>query len=112
MDRFDIIKRWVDETFADFEDDEIGKGDVIAMLMNNGHKLMINTPAWSTEAPTEEGWYLCKIIFGILLVRIRLSTANIWCADVHHEDGRVDVYSCALKVRDARWYGPLRPPEG
>lgn len=66
---------------------------------------------WTAEPPSVEGWYWCKIADDKLLVRIRLSIANIWCADVHHEDGRVNMYSCALKVKDALWQGPLKPGE-
>lgn len=63
---------------------------------------------WTTEAPSAEGWYWCKIANDILLVSMR-STANVWHADVHHKDGRVDLYSCVLKVKDALWKGPIKP---
>lgn len=61
---------------------------------------------WTTEPPTEEGFYWATNPWGVVLVRVEESNGCLYGIEMD----RMDLYPHKLD-RFTQWCGPILPPE-
>ena len=64
---------------------------------------------WTTEPPTEPGWYWVTYAGGVSVIKVRQDEKGLWIEDGYYSDQRLAIDS-AWKYH-SHWLGPLPEPE-
>ena len=64
---------------------------------------------WTTEPPTEPGWYWVTYAGGVSVIKVRQDEKGLWIEDGYYSDQRLAIDS-AWKYH-SHWLGPLPEPD-
>lgn len=64
------------------------------------------TLKWTTDLPTQEGWYWLKEENEPLIV----VTVRFECGELVYYEAMSEI-DCCVALAEGEWYGPIEPPE-